>query len=53
MSSVLPEGNKKDRDKKAAKEKGLTKTTSGGPRGPGKLYIAYLILLSLRLLFDR
>ena len=37
ISSVLPEG-KKDRDKKATKEKGLTKTTSGGPRGPGKLY---------------
>ena len=40
ISSVLPEGNKKDRDKKAVKEKGLTKTTSGGPRGPGKLYFS-------------
>ena len=40
ISSVLPEGNKKDRDKKSVKEKGLTKTTSGGPRGPGKLYFS-------------
>lgn len=40
ISSVLPEGNKKDKDKKAAKEKGLTKTSSGGPRGPGKLYFS-------------